>query len=57
MIGMSDRNEDDLNRFNRKGLPDVMKAAFTKEVDFFARAREWSRGTVSLRVAHGIPQP
>ncbi|MBI3823750.1 MAG: glucose-6-phosphate isomerase [Planctomycetes bacterium] len=28
MIGMSDRNEDDLNRFNRKGLPDVMKAAF-----------------------------
>jgi glucose-6-phosphate isomerase len=27
MIGMSDRNEDDLNRFNRKGLPDVMKAA------------------------------
>ncbi|MBI1830833.1 MAG: glucose-6-phosphate isomerase [Planctomycetes bacterium] len=27
MIGMSDRNEDDLNRFNRKSLPDVMKAA------------------------------
>jgi glucose-6-phosphate isomerase len=27
MIGMSDRNEDELNRFNRKGLPDVMKAA------------------------------
>jgi glucose-6-phosphate isomerase len=27
MIGMSERNEDDLNRFNRKGLPDVMKAA------------------------------
>jgi len=27
MIGMSDRNEDDLNRFNRKGLPDVMRAA------------------------------
>jgi glucose-6-phosphate isomerase len=27
IIGMSERNEDDLNRFNRKGLPDVMKAA------------------------------
>ncbi len=27
MIGMSERNEDDLNRFNRKGLPDVMRAA------------------------------
>jgi glucose-6-phosphate isomerase len=27
MIGMSERNEDDLNRFNRKGLPDIMKAA------------------------------
>ncbi len=27
MIGMADRNEDDLNQFNRKGLPDVMDAA------------------------------
>jgi glucose-6-phosphate isomerase len=27
MIGMSEHNQDDLNRFNRKGLPDVMKAA------------------------------
>jgi glucose-6-phosphate isomerase len=27
MIGMSDRNEDELNRFNRKSLPDVMRAA------------------------------
>ncbi len=27
MIGMMDRNEDDLNQFNRKGLPDVQKAA------------------------------
>ncbi|HYV40134.1 MAG TPA: glucose-6-phosphate isomerase [Gemmataceae bacterium] len=27
MIGMMDRNEDDLNRFNRKSLPDVLDAA------------------------------
>ncbi len=28
MVGMADRNEDDLNQYNRKGLPDVMQAAF-----------------------------
>jgi glucose-6-phosphate isomerase len=27
MIGMADHNEDDLNQFNRKGLPDLMDAA------------------------------
>jgi len=27
MIGMSDHNADDLNQYNRKGLPDVMHAA------------------------------
>ncbi|MCI0742570.1 MAG: glucose-6-phosphate isomerase [Gemmataceae bacterium] len=27
MIGMADKNQDDLNQFNRKGLPDVMAAA------------------------------
>ena len=27
MVGMADRNEDDLNQFNRKGLPDIMAAA------------------------------
>ncbi len=27
MVGMSDRNEDELNAFNRKGLPDIMDAA------------------------------
>jgi len=26
-VGMADRNEDDLNQFNRKSLPDVMDAA------------------------------
>jgi glucose-6-phosphate isomerase len=28
MIGMMERNEDGLNSFNRKGLPDVLTAAF-----------------------------
>jgi glucose-6-phosphate isomerase len=27
LIGMADRNEDDLNAYNRKGLPDVLGAA------------------------------
>ncbi len=27
MVGMADRNEDELNAYNRKGLPDIMKAA------------------------------
>jgi glucose-6-phosphate isomerase len=27
MIGMSDRNEDELNQYNRRGYPDVMHAA------------------------------
>jgi len=27
MIGMADRNEDELNAYNRKGLPDVLNAA------------------------------
>ena len=27
MIGMMDRNEDDLNQFNRKGYPDFLDAA------------------------------
>ncbi|HJZ57658.1 MAG TPA: glucose-6-phosphate isomerase, partial [Gemmataceae bacterium] len=28
MIGMADRNEDDLNQFSRKGYPDLLEAAF-----------------------------
>jgi glucose-6-phosphate isomerase len=27
LIGMADRNEDDLNQYNRKGLPDILQAA------------------------------
>lgn len=28
LVGMADRNEDDLNQFSRKGYPDVLDAAF-----------------------------
>ena len=28
MVGMADRNEDDLNQFSRKGYPDILDAAF-----------------------------
>jgi len=28
MIGMADRNEDDLNQFSRRGMPDLLDAAF-----------------------------
>jgi glucose-6-phosphate isomerase len=28
MVGMADRNEDDLNQFSRKGYPDLLDAAF-----------------------------
>jgi glucose-6-phosphate isomerase len=28
MVGHSDRNEDDLNQFSRKGYPDILDAAF-----------------------------
>ncbi len=28
LVGMNDRNEDDLNQFSRKGLPDIQEAAF-----------------------------
>jgi len=38
LIGMADRNEDDLNALNRKGLPDLMQAALraTNQVYFEA---------------------
>jgi glucose-6-phosphate isomerase len=38
MIGMADRNEDDLNQFSRKGLPDVMEAALKGANDAYAEA-------------------
>jgi glucose-6-phosphate isomerase len=40
MIGMADRNEDELNQFSRKGYPDILDAAFkgtTEAYDDVAR--------------------
>ncbi len=35
MIGMSDRNEDELNQFSRKGYPDLQDAAFRGTVEAY----------------------
>jgi glucose-6-phosphate isomerase len=37
-IGMADRNEDDLNQFSRKGLPDLQEAALKGATDAYADA-------------------
>ena len=37
-LGMSDRNEDDLNQFSRKGYPDLMDAAFKGTNEAYAAA-------------------
>jgi len=37
-IGMSDRNEDDLNQFSRKGYPDILDAAFKGTTEAHADA-------------------
>jgi glucose-6-phosphate isomerase len=38
MIGMADRNEDDLNQFSRKGYPDLLDAAFKGSMEAYADA-------------------
>ena len=38
MIGMADRNEDDLNQFSRKGFPDLLDAAFKGTNEAYADA-------------------
>src|SRR5262249_47797711 len=38
MIGMADRNQDELNALNRKGLPDVMAAALRGTNQAYAEA-------------------
>jgi glucose-6-phosphate isomerase len=45
MIGMADRNEDDLNALNRKSLPDVMTAAWKGTCQAYA---EVARPTTDL---------
>ena len=44
MIGMMDHNEDDLNQFNRKGLPDVLNAALRGDQPGISRRRPADRG-------------
>ena len=36
VIGMADRNEDDLNQFSRKGYPDLLDAAFKGTTEAYA---------------------
>jgi glucose-6-phosphate isomerase len=38
MVGMADRNEDDLNSFSRKGYPDLLEAAFKGTMEAYADA-------------------
>lgn len=36
MVGMADRNEDDLNSISRKGFPDLLEAAFKGTMEAYA---------------------
>ena len=38
MIGMADRNEDDLNQFSRRGYPELLDSAFRGTVEAYADA-------------------
>ncbi|HSQ56058.1 MAG TPA: glucose-6-phosphate isomerase [Gemmata sp.] len=38
MVGMADRNEDDLNQFSRKGYPDLQEAAFKGTMEAYTDA-------------------
>jgi glucose-6-phosphate isomerase len=38
MVGMSDRNEDDLNQFSRRSFPDLQDAAFKGTMQAYAEA-------------------
>ncbi len=57
MVGMSDRNEDDLNQFSRKGLPDILEAAFKGANDAYAEvARPTADITLPMISEHTIGQ-
>jgi len=45
MVGMADRNEDDLNQFSRKGFPDLLEAAYKGTMEAYA---EVARPTADL---------
>lgn len=57
MVGMADRNEDDLNAFNRKGLPDIMSAALrgTNQA-YFEAARPTADIVMPLISEHTLGQ-
>lgn len=38
LLGMADHNQDDLNQFSRKGLPDLLEAAFRGTMEAYADA-------------------
>ncbi len=57
MIGMADRNEDDLNQFSRKGLPDVLEAALKGANDAYTEAaRPTADITLPMISEHTIGQ-
>jgi glucose-6-phosphate isomerase len=57
MIGMADRNEDDLNQFSRKGLPDLLDAAFRGAGDALTDAARPSADVVLPMISeHTIGQ-
>jgi glucose-6-phosphate isomerase len=57
MVGMADRNEDELNQFNRRSLPDVMAAALqgTNQA-YFETARPTANLVVPMVSEHAIGQ-
>ena len=57
MVGMSDRNEDDLNQFSRKGMPDLLDAAIKGTNDAYAgAARPGADITLPMISEHTIGQ-
>jgi glucose-6-phosphate isomerase len=57
MIGMGDRNEDDLNQFSRKGLPDILDAAFKGTMEAYTDAARPSADIVLPTISeHTIGQ-
>lgn len=57
MVGMSDRNEDDLNQFSRKGMPDVLEAALKGANDAYAEvARPTADITLPMISEHTVGQ-
>ncbi|MFM8273439.1 MAG: glucose-6-phosphate isomerase [Gemmata sp.] len=57
MVGMSERNEDDLNQFSRRGMPDLLDAALKGANDAYAdAARPTADITLPMISEHTIGQ-